>query len=272
MPLETAIVISHEPVLNDYRILSLKAPAIAVLAKPGQFVHLRVPKLESAILRRPFSIFKANYDSISILYKRVGAGTRAMTSLSNGDSLNLMGPLGNGFPSVRPGCFPVLIGGGYGAAALRLLAERSSSKGVAFLGASCAQDILCMDEFKNLGWDVRTATDDGSSGRRGLITEALDDWLASELAEREPEFFACGPIGMLRSLAERAIKGGWMAWLSMERHMGCGVGACLGCAQKVKHSDSADKETVCGEHGQDWEFARVCLEGPVFECRKLIWE
>ncbi len=272
MPLETASVISHDLLCDDYRVLTLSAPGVGSLSKPGQFVHVRVPSLESAVLRRPFSIFRADAKGISILYKRVGSGTGAMTRLQNGDNLSIMGPLGNGYPPVSPACCPVLVGGGYGAAALRLLAERSSVKGIVFLGAACRNDLLCVDEFKTLGWETRTTTLDGSAGSRGLVTGMLDKWLAADLASRTPEFFACGPAGMLRALADRAIAGSWMAWLSMERHMGCGVGACLGCAQKVKHAgEHCDAQKNAAEDGK-WTFARVCLDGPVFECREIVWD
>ena len=117
-----------------------------------------------------------------------------------------------------------------------------------------------MSEFERLGWEVRICTEDGSLGLRGRVTDALDAWLAEEAAGVTPEFFACGPNAMLRAVGDRAERGGWTAWLSMDRSMGCGVGACLTCVQKMR-----------GENG-DWTWARVCREGPVFECRQIVWE
>ena len=101
-------------------------------------------------------------------------------------------------------------------------------------------------------------------GRRGWVTEALDPWLETELGGRTPEFFACGPNGMLKAVGDRAIRGNWKAWLSLDRHMGCGVGACLACVQKVR------KPGADAGGGTAW--ARVCRDGPVFEGRQIVWE
>ena len=119
-----------------------------------------------------------------------------------------------------------------------------------------------MPDFTALGWTVHVATEDGSLGTRGRVTRALDEWLAAEGTKTTPEFFACGPNPMLRAVGERALAGGWKAWLSIDRHMGCGVGACLTCVQKIRAPD-----TPAG-----WIWARVCREGPVFECREVVWE
>lgn len=273
MILETTVVQAHEMLSDRYRVLACRAPGIAGSAMPGQFVHLSVPNLESAVLRRPFSVYKASGGAVSIMYKSVGAGTRAMTKLLPGDQVSLMGPLGNGFPPLQAGSFPVLVAGGYGAAALRLFAERSFVKGIAFLGASCAENLVCTGEFQRCGWATRITTEDGSAGARGLIIEELDKWRAVELDGRSPEFFACGPIGMLESVAERAVSGGWRAWLSMEQHMGCGVGACLGCVQKAKNNlPGAEADDGRPDRETAWKWARVCSEGPVFECRDIVWE
>jgi dihydroorotate dehydrogenase electron transfer subunit len=127
------------------------------------------------------------------------------------------------------------------------------------MGGAKAGDILCAKDFRRLGWKVVVATEDGSMGTRGLVTRPLDKWLSMELVE-EAEFFVCGPDGLLRAVGERAKLFGWKAWLSLDKHMGCGVGACLACVQKIK---TADGEEV---------LARVCREGPVFEAREVVWE
>jgi dihydroorotate dehydrogenase electron transfer subunit len=107
---------------------------------------------------------------------------------------------------------------------------------------------------------LRVATEDGSLGVRGLVTVALDTWLRNERAGRVPEFYGCGPNAMLHAVGDRAIAGNWQAWLSMDRHMGCGVGACLTCVQKIRHPAG------------HWTWERVCREGPVFESRAIVWE
>lgn len=260
MYLEDASVVEHRDVPGGYRLLVLCAPRIASAVRPGQFVHLRIPHFQHALLRRPFSVFRADGDRLALLYKAVGEGTRALRDARAGEPVSLIGPLGRGFPAPAPGRFPLLVAGGYGMAALYLLARALPVRGLAFVGGRGAEDILCVEEFEQLGWTVAVATEDGTRGRRGLVTGPLDEWLATRAADCLPEAYACGPHAMLRAVAERARAGNWPAWLSMDRHMGCGVGACLTCVQKITAADGT------------WEWARVCREGPVFESRQVVWE
>lgn len=273
MKQEETTVVEHHNFQGDYRILRLSAPAIGPLVKPGQFLHLLIPQLADRILRRPFSIYKADADSVSILYKPVGRGTEAMLPLHVGDGVDIIGPLGNGYPELSEGKVPVLVAGGYGNAALFLKAKELDVKGIAFFGGRTAQDILCVDEFKALGWEVRAATDDGSLGTEGLVTDAFDPWMkelgAGSLEQGEKnreqgiknlELFVCGPNPMLKAMGDRAIEHGFTAWLSMDKNMACGVGACLTCVIKRRTADGG------------WEWARCCKDGPVFESREIIWE
>jgi len=262
MKQENSTVLEHRLFHGDYRLLKLAAPAIGPLVLPGQFVHLKIPRFEHAVLRRPFSIFKADAESVSILYKAIGRGTAALATVVAGEPVNLLGPLGNGFPNIGSGKTPVLVAGGYGNAALYLQAAKLPVKGVAFFGGRTAADILCVDEFKALGWDVRIATDDGSLGQKGFVTAALDAWVEEQGAGsggQGVELFACGPNAMLKAVGDRAIQHGLTAWLSMDRNMACGVGACLTCVIKRKTADG-------------WEWARCCKDGPVFEAREILWE
>ena len=258
MRTEIGIVVSHVPMGPDYRVLTLKLPTVAKAAQPGQFVHLRIAQLHDALLRRPFSIYRVDGQHLSILYKTIGRGTAAMQSLKIEDAVSIIGPLGNGFPLDLPAAAtPVLVAGGYGVAPLYFLARHLPRRGVLMVGGAKADDILLVDEFQKLGWEVRVATDDGSLGVKGLVTTPLDAWLAGE--KRTPEFYACGPNGMLKAVGDRAMARNWNAWLSLDRHMGCGVGACLACVQKVRLNG---QETL----------ARVCKDGPVFESRDVIWD
>ena len=261
---ETAEILDHRDQQNDYRILQLSAPEIGPLVQPGQFIELLVPRLDDAVLRRPFSVYKADSQSVTILYKVVGKGTAAMRRLETGEKVNIIGPLGNGFPNNRKELTPVLIGGGYGAAALYLQGKALSQKGVVFFGGRSAIDILCVDEFEALGWEVRVSTEDGSLGYRGLVTESFDEWLTEHCpaADSAPgiEVFACGPEGMLRAFGDRAGTGGFTAWLSMDRHMACGMGACLTCVIKKRDTESS------------WQWARCCTEGPVFDSTEIVWD
>ena len=260
MLLEDAKVLQQREIQGGYRLLVMAAPSIAPKVQPGQFVHLRVPQLDSAVLRRPFSVYKADHKTLSILYKDVGRGTAAMKALRDGETVSLLGPLGHGFPAPAKDKHPVLVAGGYGMAALYLVAKNASVKGTAFFGGRAAADILCVDEFTAMGWAVLVSTEDGSLGVKGLVTDVLETWLNKDLKNRAPEFFACGPNGMLKAVGERAISGGWTAWLSMDNKMGCGVGACLTCVQKIATPDGG------------WTWERVCKEGPVFESRSVVWE
>ena len=272
MTQENSIVLEHRLFQGDYRLLKLSAPAIGSLVQPGQFVHLRVPRLAEAVLRRPFSVFKADAQGLSILYKAVGKGTAALTAVAEGEKIDLLGPLGTGFPTIASRLrvqasdagknkIPVLVAGGYGNAALYLQAARLPVKGVAFFGGRSAIDILCVDEFKKLGWDVRVTTDDGSLGQKGLVTQALDPWLEKQMGggSASLELFACGPNAMLKAVGDRAIKHDLTAWLSMDRNMACGVGACLTCVIKRRTSSGC-------------EWARCCKDGPVFESREILWD
>ena len=259
---ENAQVRTHETYRGDYRRLALDAPGIAPRVRPGQFVHIRLPAPSDAILRRPFSVFRAEEGRVEILYKSVGRGTSAMRRLEPGDALDVLGPLGNGFPAAAPEATPILVAGGYGMAALYLQARALPRKGVAFFGGRTAGDILCVEDFEALGWQVIITTEDGSRGVRGRVTVALDAWMRGEGAAAAPEFFVCGPNPMLRAVGDRAIAAGRRAWISMDRHMGCGVGACLTCVQRISAPGTAE----------GWVWARVCREGPVFEARNIAWD
>ncbi|MCP4749543.1 MAG: dihydroorotate dehydrogenase electron transfer subunit [Proteobacteria bacterium] len=270
MKQEKTKILEHRPLQGDYRVLTLSAPMIGPLVRPGQFLGLRVPRLNEAVLRRPFSIFKADSETVTILYKVVGKGTRAMADLKKDWIVDILGPLGNGFPVVEQDKLPVLVGGGYGAAALYLQAKMLPQKGVVFFGGRNAIDILCVGEFEDLDWEVCIATEDGSLGSKGLVTDVFDRWYAersvsgdaegSADSARNIELFACGPQGMLRAMGDRADAGDFKAWLSIDRHMACGVGVCLTCVVKKNDPNGG------------WQWARCCKDGPVFESREILWD
>lgn len=272
MVIETAKVLSNNRVTGEYRVLVLAAPRIAPQVQPGQFVHLRVPHLAEAVLRRPFSVFKTEGATLALLYKCVGKGTRTMALLQTGETVSLLGPLGKGFPPISRDSTPVLVAGGYGMAALYLLARQAPIPGMVFVGGARAEDILCANDFETIGWQVRVSTEDGSRGVKGLVTEALDVWLRQDRPSPAPVFFACGPMGMLQAVAQRAQAGGWNAWLSLDRHMGCGLGACLACVQKIRGPSSSPPKGATAISEAGWTWARICTEGPVFECRDILWD
>jgi dihydroorotate dehydrogenase electron transfer subunit len=259
MRVDDAKVLEHRDFGGGYRLLVFDVPSIASQVVPGQFVHLRVPRLADAVLRRPFSVFKADETTLSVLYKQVGRGTCALSSVAVGESVSLVGPLGNGFPEADSEATPVLVAGGYGVAPLYLLASRTPQKGILFVGGRSAIDVLCVDLFESLGWEVQITTEDGSLGATGLVTGALDEWLAAQDNGATVEFFACGPDGLLKAVGDRAIASNCRGWLSLDKHMGCGVGACLACVQEIRQEDGSTA----------WK--RVCKDGPVFESRTIVW-
>ena len=281
---ESAAVLSLEDLGAGCRRLRLGAPATAAAAAPGQFVHVRVPALDASSMRRPVSVCDADPAAgvLTLVFKIVGRGTAALATVREDDRVDLMGPLGNGFPLPPAGAEVLLVGGGYGVAPLYFLARkvldgRDAQDGLdgldgqdgrggihLFVGGRTKEDLLLLDDFRALGVDVHPATDDGSLGTKGLVTAPLDAWFAARggvvhpATAAKPALFACGPAPMLRAIDERAQALGADAWLSLDRRMLCGVGACLGCTQVVRDGDAT--ATV-----------RVCADGPVFPRGRIVW-
>lgn len=258
---QNARIVTNDRDTDQYFRLVLRAPQIAPLVQPGQFAHVQIPPLKDALLRRPFSIFQVEADTLSILYKTVGKGTTTLSQMRAGDEVNVIGPLGHGFTIPAPDTeYPLLVAGGYGMAAMYLLAQRSPRKGMVFVGGRRRVDILCEPEFQALGWEVRVATEDGSHGEKGLVTQPLLAALRDPRSQiRNPKLFACGPNPMLKAVAKIAEELKVPAELSVDEHMCCGVGVCLTCVIPVK--------TVTG-----WEYQRTCTEGPVFDSKDVLWE
>jgi len=257
---QTVQIVSNERNTDSYFRLVLRAPQIAPLIQPGQFAHMRVLPLKDALLRRPFSIFQVEGDTFSILYKTVGKGTDALARMGAGEELSVIAPLGHGFTIPKRGSeTPLLVAGGYGMAAMYLLAQRSPQKGIAFVGGRKRIDILCEKEFQALGWDVRVTTEDGSHGEKGLVTQPLIAELRQKVPVAQRKLFACGPTGMLKAVGKIAEEFNVPAELSMDEHMCCGVGVCLTCVIPVKTGDG-------------WEYQRTCTEGPVFEAQEIVWK
>jgi dihydroorotate dehydrogenase electron transfer subunit len=254
----TVQIAANERDTDSYFRLTLRAPEIAPLIQPGQFAHLRILPLKDALLRRPFSIFQATGDTFSILYKTVGKGTEVLSRMRPGEELSVIGPVGHGFTVPPPGGeTPLLVAGGYGMAAMFLLAQRSPQKGIVFVGGRRRVDILCEQEFTAIGWEVRATTEDGSHGEKALVTHPLIAELKRNAVGRK--LFACGPTPMLKAVAKIAEDFAVPAELSMDEHMCCGTGVCLTCVIPVKAGDG-------------WEYQRTCTEGPVFDSKQVVWD
>lgn len=254
----TAEIISNDGVAAGYFRIVFRAPEIAAIAEPGQFVHIRIPGIEPTALRRPISICDVDGENVVLLYKTVGRGTMSLSKEKPGVMADILGPLGNCFRTGGTGV-PLLVGGGFGVAPLLFLARRMGDrKGVLFTGGRTAGDVLLADEFAELGWKTCLATNDGTLGIKGFVTDAMDAW-RKENPDVKCEMFACGPDGMLRAVGDRASAWDCKAWLSLDKRMVCGVGACLACVQNLRRKDGSIM-TV-----------RVCKEGPVFESRAIVW-
>lgn len=257
---EKCEILVHDELAAGYRLLVVKAPEMAPRLVPGQFVHVKVPSLEKSALRRPFSVFNAEDGKVYILYKTVGRGTAALNAAKVGETLEIIGPLGHGFPVKCDGA-ALLVGGGYGVAPLYFLAKRLIASGwkgrlAVFVGGRTKTDLLAVEEFRSLGVELYLATNDGSEGVKGLVTDPLDDEIIKiREAGGKFELFACGPDPMLKAVALRSTGTKSKGWISMDRHMICGVGACYACIQKTVRGNS-----------------RCCIEGPVFAAEDLVWE
>ena len=254
---EKAVITKHEDIGNGYHRLVFEAPKMAAEMEPGQFVHVKVPALESSALRRPFSVLDAQDGKVHVLYKMVGRGSGALTSAKVGDVLQVEGPLGHGFPVESPSC-AMLVGGGFGVAPLYFLAKRRAALGlesVLFVGGRTKDDLLEVESFESLGVKVFTATNDGSAGVKGFVVAPLDEEIVKLRQDgRSFELFTCGPDGLLKAVSDRALSLGVPGWISVDRHMICGVGACFACIQKTVRGNS-----------------RCCIEGPVFRAEDLVW-
>lgn len=198
------------------------------------------------LLPRPMAVYRGEGERLEFRFKVVGRGTELLATLPEGTSLGVVGPLGNGFPS--PGGRPVLVGGGTGIASLYELAASSAGATRVLLGGRSRGDILGLEDFEALEVQLEIATEDGSLGHRGRVTELLKPG-------PEDRVYACGPTPMMARARELAREGGAACWVSLEIPMACGFGVCLGCAVR----------TVAGVR-------YVCTNGPVFEAEELLWE
>lgn len=220
---------------------------------PGQFVEVRVDGVPSVMLRRPISVNFVDRDrnELWLLVATVGNGTRQLARLAEGDVLNIVGPLGNGFSQPEGGDV-LLVGGGVGVAPLlyqgAVLRERGVNP-VFLLGARTEADLLLLDEFRRYG-EVLVTTEDGSEGERGFVTQH------TVLQRRHFDLIqTCGPTPMMKAVAKYAGQADVACEVSLENMMACGLGACLCCVEKTVEGN------LC-----------VCKEGPVFNIKKLLWQ
>lgn len=249
----TAKVVSQQALTDDIFSMWIQADEIAGAAVPGQFISVYT-KDAGKLLPRPISLCQVDKEKgqLRIVYRVVGAGTSQFSGYQAGDDIEIMGPLGNGFPLERAvGKKVFLIGGGIGIPPMLELARQLDCEKQAVLGY---RDVLFLnDEFENFS-DVYVATEDGSAGTKGNVLDAI-----RENGLKADVIFACGPTPMLRALKAYAEENGIECWLSLEEKMACGIGACLACVCQSKEVD---------EHSHVHN-KRICKDGPVFLAQEV---
>ena len=249
----TAKVVSQQALTDDIFSMWIQADEIAGAAVPGQFISVYT-KDTGKLLPRPISLCQVDKEKgqLRIVYRVVGAGTSQFSGYQAGDDIEIMGPLGNGFPLERAAGKKVfLIGGGIGIPPMLELARQLDCEKQAVLGY---RDVLFLnDEFEKFG-DVYVATEDGSAGTKGNVLDAI-----RENGLKADVIFACGPTPMLRALKAYAEEHEIECWLSLEEKMACGIGACLACVCQSKEVD---------EHSHVHN-KRICKDGPVFLAQEV---
>ncbi|WP_288558401.1 dihydroorotate dehydrogenase electron transfer subunit, partial [uncultured Victivallis sp.] len=191
--MKTGEIISNERLQNDYFLVRFHVPEICAAARAGQFVHVRIDRHGDHILRRPFSIHNVEADgALSVVYKVVGHGTRELSRLPAGTVCDLLGPLGTSFSDAPADATPVLVAGGYGAAATYLITKQLPQRGIFLIGARGEADVLLTDVYREAGYEVQVATNDGSVGTKGFVTVLVEKLLA-ENPGRKFFFYGCGP-------------------------------------------------------------------------------
>ncbi len=267
-----------------YKILLL-CPQIAKNANPGQFVEIKISDGFEPFLRRPLSIHNvvsqfppeadqplaeagkpvSRYAAIEILYRVIGKGTKLLSEKKPGELLDIIGPLGNSF-NLSTTHYPlsaILVAGGIGVAPLFFLAEKLKQDyplsairyPLVLIGAKTENEVFCKKEFEKIGCDVKIATDDGSRGFKGRVMDLLGNILRATHDAQRTTIYSCGPRPMLKEISRISKEYNIPAQISLEEHMACGIGACLGCVVETKQG-----------------YKRVCKEGPVFDADEIIWE
>jgi dihydroorotate dehydrogenase electron transfer subunit len=276
---ERGIVVEQAALAEHTYRLRLRCPAIARQIVPGQFFMVRIPG-NDPLLGRPFALYDVFDDAggrpegIDFVYHTIGKATTLLSSFCGGETVDLWGPLGNGFP-VLDAKRLVCVGGGIGYTPFLAVAReaaggrvygtpqrevaRKTTAVTLLYGVRNRRVRADLSDFAGIpGFEARLATDDGSEGRHGFVTELLQDMLTSP-AERPDAVFCCGPEPMMHAAARLCAAHGVACWLSLETPMACGFGACFSCVTRVRIDD---------EPG--WDYRRTCVEGPIFRSSTLV--
>ncbi len=272
----TTIVENCQLARDTYRV-RLHCPEIARRAVPGQFVMVRLANCNDPLLGRPLALYDTVLDEagepvgVDLVYLVVGKLTRKLSTCQVGEAMEIWGPLGNGFAPAA-GEHLVMVAGGIGqtpfvAMAAEATGQRrygnpmrevqSASQTTLCYGARSADFLAGVEDFQQLGVDVRISTDDGSAGHHGLVTDLLTQVLAESTGS--PRVICCGPEPMMEAVAEIASQQDAQCQVSLESPMACGIGICFSCVTKVRQADG------------NWDYQRTCVEGPVFDAQQIVW-
>jgi dihydroorotate dehydrogenase electron transfer subunit len=276
MPVAQTAGAVHEAVVVDRRepapgivVLGLRASALAEAVRPGQFVMAVLPGGERAAV--PLAVYESSGSRVSLMIVVVGARTAIVAERRVGDALVLVGPLGNGFDADALGRDVAIVAGGVGIASLLLLAAdlvRRGRRAHLYYGARSAAALVGAELYAAAGAGVSCATDDGTRGHHGFVTDLLEARLG-----RHDAIAACGPTPMLRAVARIANDRRVPAQLSLEEAFACGVGACWGCVVPLDRNSAQAPAFPAPPRGERREYvhARTCREGPVFWAHELRW-
>ncbi|WP_425462078.1 dihydroorotate dehydrogenase electron transfer subunit [Mesobacillus subterraneus] len=257
MTQEVCTVVSNRQIADSIYAMVLSGNITDAMDQPGQFVHVKVADGLDPLLRRPISIASINKEdrSFMIVYRKQGKGTSLLAEKQSGMTVDVLGPLGNGFPAaeVKPGQTAILIGGGVGVPPMYELAKQLARNGVkviSVIGFQSEGAVFFEQELARFG-AVYVTTADGTYGRKGFVTDILGD-----LGTTADFVFACGPTPMLRAIENGQY--GAKTYLSLEERMGCGIGACFACVCHTK------------EDPKGFSYKKVCSDGPVFQAGEVV--
>ncbi len=257
-----ARILDNRKILPDFYEMILFAPAIAAEAVPGQFLMVKTSPTQVPFLRRPISLsrFNVKEGTVTLIYQVVGSGTKLLTVMTPGSEIEVVGPLGKGFTWEVKDKVVAIVGGGCGIAPLVVLTEELLKAGkevYALLGAQSKDKLLSDQYFIELGAKVMIATDDGSYGRKGFVTQLLEEVINTT---RLDQVYCCGPLPMTKAVVKLTKEALVPCQVSLEERMGCGVGACMGCVCKVRSEEGS------------LTYKKVCHDGPVFTSSEVIFD
>ena len=272
-------VVENVPLAKDTWRLRFDAPEMARRFVPGQFLMLRLADCEDPLLGRPLALYDTVLGpageplGVDVVYVVLGKMTSRLARFGRGERLEVWGPLGNGFPA-EPAEHLLMVAGGIGqtpfmALAKEFLGDRrygdpqrdveQAGHVTLCYGVRRREYLAGLDDFQRLGVEVRISTDDGSAGHHGFVTDVLRRVLESP--GPAPRIVACGPLPMMKAVAEIAAAASVPCQVSLETPMACGIGICFTCVAKVRDADCPA-----------WDYRRTCVEGPIFDAARIVWD